>query len=35
VFTAIGRDGKTDIWGVIVKPSNFDPSKKYLVIENI
>ncbi len=35
VFAAKGRDGKTDIWGVIVKPSNFDPSKKYPVIENI
>jgi len=35
VFTARGRDGKTGIWGVIVKPSNFDPSKKYPVIENI
>jgi dipeptidyl aminopeptidase/acylaminoacyl peptidase len=34
-FTAPGRDGKTDIWGVIVRPSNFDPSKKYPVIENI
>ncbi len=35
VFTAIGRDGKTDIWGVIIRPMNFDPSKKYPVIENI
>ncbi len=35
VFVAKGRDGKTDIWGVIVKPTNFDPSKKYPVIENI
>lgn len=35
VFTALGRDGKTDIWGVIVRPTNFDPSKKYPVIENI
>jgi dipeptidyl aminopeptidase/acylaminoacyl peptidase len=35
VFTAKGRDGKTDIWGVIVRPQNFDPSKKYPVIENI
>ncbi len=34
-FTAPGRDGKTDIWGVIVRPSNFDPAKKYPVIENI
>lgn len=35
VFTAKGRDGKTDIWGVIIRPMNFDPSKKYAVIENI
>ncbi|HVX41226.1 MAG TPA: DPP IV N-terminal domain-containing protein [Gemmatimonadaceae bacterium] len=35
VFVAKGRDGKTDIWGVIVKPTNFDPKKKYPVIENI
>jgi dipeptidyl aminopeptidase/acylaminoacyl peptidase len=35
VFTSTGRDGKTDIWGVIVRPSNFDPRKKYPVIENI
>ncbi len=35
VFTAKGRDGATDIWGVIVRPQNFDPAKKYPVIENI
>ena len=35
VFTAKGRDGKTDIWGVIYKPANFDPQKKYPVIEDI
>ena len=35
VFTAKGRDGKTDIWGVIIRPSNFDASRKYPVIENI
>ena len=35
VFTAKGRDGKTDIWGVIVRPANFDASKRYAVIENI
>jgi dipeptidyl aminopeptidase/acylaminoacyl peptidase len=34
-FTAKGRDGTTDIWGLIFRPSNFDPSKKYPVIENI
>jgi dipeptidyl aminopeptidase/acylaminoacyl peptidase len=35
VFVAKGRDGKTDIWGVIVRPRNFDASKKYPVVENI
>ena len=35
VFVAKGRDGSTDIWGIIVRPTNFDPSKKYPVIENI
>ena len=35
VFVSKGRDGKTDIWGVIIKPLNFDPNKKYPVIENI
>jgi dipeptidyl aminopeptidase/acylaminoacyl peptidase len=35
VFTAMGRDGKTEIWGVINRPMNFDPAKKYPVIENI
>ena len=34
-FVAKGRDGKTDIWGIIVRPSNFDPAKKYPVIEYI
>jgi dipeptidyl aminopeptidase/acylaminoacyl peptidase len=34
-FTAKGRDGKTDIYGVIIKPSNFDPNKKYPVVEQI
>jgi dienelactone hydrolase len=35
VFVAKGRDGKTDIWGVIIRPLHFDPAKKYPVIENI
>lgn len=35
VFSAKGRDGETDIWGVIIRPSHFDPSKKYPVIEYI
>ena len=32
---APGRDGKTDMWGLIQRPSNFDPKKKYPVIEYI
>ncbi|HVT82082.1 MAG TPA: prolyl oligopeptidase family serine peptidase, partial [Phycisphaerae bacterium] len=35
LFKAKGRDGKTDIWGVISRPANFDPNKKYPIIENI
>ena len=35
VFCAKGRDGKTDIWGTIYRPFNFDPSKSYPVVENI
>jgi dipeptidyl aminopeptidase/acylaminoacyl peptidase len=34
-FTAKGRDGVTDIWGIIHRPKDFDPAKKYPVIENI
>ncbi|MBK8001379.1 MAG: prolyl oligopeptidase family serine peptidase [Verrucomicrobia bacterium] len=34
-FVAKGRDGVTDIYGVINRPTNFDPKKKYPVIENI
>ena len=35
VFTAPGRDGKTMMWGIIQRPTNFDPNKKYPVIEYI
>ena len=35
VFVAKGRDGKTDIWGIICRPRGFDASKKYPVIEQI
>lgn len=34
-FVAKGRDGKTDIWGVIFRPAHFDPKKKYPVLEYI
>lgn len=34
-FVAKGRDGRTDIYGVVYRPSNFDPSKRYPVVEDI
>lgn len=34
-FVAKARDGKTDIWGLIYRPTNFDASKKYPVLEYI
>jgi dipeptidyl-peptidase 4 len=34
-FSAKGRDGQTDIWGIVYRPTNFDPAKQYPVIENI
>lgn len=35
VFQAKGRDGKTDIWGTILRPSHFDASHSYPVVEMI
>ncbi len=35
VFVAKGRDGATDIWGIIIRPTNFDPNRSYPVIESI
>ena len=34
-FVAKGRDGVTDIYGVIFRPKNFDAQKKYPVLEDI
>lgn len=34
-FVAKARDGKTDIYGVIFRPSNFDAAKKYPIVEQI
>jgi len=34
-FVAKGRDGKTEIWGNIYRPHDYDPSKKYPIIEDI
>ena len=35
VFRANGRDGKTGIWGIIARPKDFDPKKKYPVLEDM
>ena len=35
VFVAPGRDGTTPIYGVLFKPTTFDPSRRYPVIESI
>jgi dipeptidyl aminopeptidase/acylaminoacyl peptidase len=34
-FVAPGRDGVTPIWGLIVRPTHFNPTRRYPVIENI
>lgn len=34
-FTVKARDGATDLYGLMFKPTNFDPSKKYPVINHI
>lgn len=34
-FVAKGRDGKTDIHGVIITPAKLDPTKKYPIVEEI
>lgn len=34
-FVALGRDGVTKIHGMIIRPMNFDPNKKYPVLEHI
>jgi dienelactone hydrolase len=34
-FHALGRDGKTQIWGVLHRPLDFDPHRKYPVVEDI
>ncbi len=35
VFVAPGRDGVTPMWGIIQRPTHFDPSRKYPIIEYI
>ncbi|PZQ63069.1 MAG: S9 family peptidase [Sphingomonas taxi] len=34
-FVAKGRDGVTDIYGLVVRPRDYDPARRYAVIENI
>ena len=34
-FTAQGRDGTTDIHGIVIRPSHLDPKVRYPVIEEI
>ena len=34
-FKAKAADGQTDLYALIWRPTNFDPSKKYPVVENI
>ncbi|MBL7009124.1 MAG: S9 family peptidase, partial [Planctomycetes bacterium] len=34
-FAAAGRDGATEIWGVVYRPTNHDPAKSYPLIEAI
>ena len=34
-FTVKARDGRTDLYGQMFKPSNFDPAKKYPIITYI
>ncbi len=34
-FVAKARDGKTDIWGIINRPTDFDPQKRYPVVEYV
>ncbi len=34
-FHTTGRDGKTEIWGVIHRPQQLDPQQRYRVVEDI
>jgi dipeptidyl aminopeptidase/acylaminoacyl peptidase len=34
-FSVKARDGKTDLYGLMFKPTNLDPNKKYPIINNI
>jgi dipeptidyl aminopeptidase/acylaminoacyl peptidase len=34
-FTVKARDGKTDLYGLMYRPTNFDPAKKYPIVSHI
>ncbi len=34
-FVAKGRDGQTDIWGVIYRPTHLEPGRRYPVLEDL
>jgi len=34
-FVAKGRDEETDIWGIVLRPTNFDVERSYPIVENI
>lgn len=35
VFHVKAPDGKTDLWGVLYKPSDFDPGRKYAIVSHV
>jgi dipeptidyl aminopeptidase/acylaminoacyl peptidase len=35
VFVSKGRDGTTDVWGIICRPRRLDPNKRYSVLEDV
>src|SRR4051812_12064498 len=34
-FTVKARDGKTDLYGLMFRPSNFDSTRRYPIVNNI
>jgi len=35
MFTVKARDGQTDLYGLLYRPTDFDPSKRYPIINNV
>ena len=35
IFTAKAADGETDLYGILIKPRDFDPARSYPVVEHI